>query len=289
LYLNADPSLVPDNQHHFSARIGYATTRDFTKIDWISDNVFQASKTGWDNSSIWSGDVIRHGNGFLFYYTSRDKDIDDGLTQNVGLAFSKDMKNWERIKGFQLKPDERYYEQRTIKEDTSIHAWRDPFLYIESNELFMILSAKFRDSPLGKKGAVALLKSRGNSLIDWEVLRPTYSPGWHSECEVPQMYSREGKYVLVYSCWKRHDHRPAQEPIGGLFAIEGTPVEDGFRGNPEVLLPEDSGLYASRVIPELGGDIVGFDIVKGGLRRVDAQTGLQNVNRSDFSEFSIEL
>ncbi|MGY5853523.1 MAG: beta-fructosidase [Candidatus Thorarchaeota archaeon] len=287
LYLNADKSLVPANQHHFSAHVGYAVTKDFQDIEWINDDVFHADESGWDNTSIWSGDVIRIKDGFLFYYTSRDKDVDDGLTQNVGIVFSVDMIQWERVKGVQLKPDERFYEPRTLKDDTSIHAWRDPFLFFEKSDLFMVLSAKSRKSPLSKNGAIALLKSTNNSLTDWEVLGPTFSPGWHSECEVSQLYLRDGKHVLVYSCAAKHDHRPVEEQVGGLFGVEGMPIEGGFRGNPEVLLPESSGLYACRVIPELNGDIVGFDIKQGGLRRVPAGTGLQSVNR-DFSHLKLD-
>ncbi|MGY5876371.1 MAG: beta-fructosidase [Candidatus Thorarchaeota archaeon] len=287
LYLNADKSLVLSNQHHFSARIGYAVTKDFQEIEWINNDVFHADENGWDNTSIWSGDVIRIKDGFLFYYTSRDKNVDDGHTQNVGIAFSEDMIHWDRIKGFQLKPDERFYEPRSLEGDTSIHAWRDPFLFLEKNNLFMILSAKTRGAPLSKNGSIALLKSKNNSLTDWEVLRPAFSPGWFSECEVSQLYLRDRKHVLVYSCASRHDHRPVKEQVGGLFGIEGTPIEGGFSGNPEVLLPESSGVYACRVIPELNGDIVGFDITEGGFRRVAAGTDMKPVNR-DFSGLSLQ-
>jgi beta-fructofuranosidase len=38
-------------------------------------------------------------------------------------------------------------------------------------------------------------------------------------------------------------------------------------GEPQVLVPPEKGLYACRLIPELGGEIVGFDTEYGGLRR----------------------
>ncbi|MHA1480219.1 MAG: beta-fructosidase, partial [Candidatus Thorarchaeota archaeon] len=126
LYLNADSSLVQSNQHHFSARIGYATTKEFKSIDWINDDVFHATKDGWDNTSIWSGDVIRISDRFLFYYTSRDNAVDDGFTQNIGLAYSKDFIHWNRVEDFQIQPDEKYYEPRSLEGDSTIHAWRDP-------------------------------------------------------------------------------------------------------------------------------------------------------------------
>ncbi len=36
-YLNADRSLVANEQHHFSAQVGYATTKDFLSIEWHTD------------------------------------------------------------------------------------------------------------------------------------------------------------------------------------------------------------------------------------------------------------
>jgi hypothetical protein len=40
------------------------------------------------------------------------------------------------------------------------------------------------------------------------------------------------------------------------------------------------GLYACRIIPELGGEIIGFDHRHGGIRRSGVKTGFQYVNRN---------
>lgn len=50
-------------------------------------------------------------------------------------------------------------------------------------------------------------------------------------------------------------------------------------GSPEVLVPPDKNLYACRVIPELGGAIVGFDTVQGGLRRAGLSKSWQPFER----------
>jgi beta-fructofuranosidase len=295
LYLNADPCLVASNQHHFSARIGYAVTRDFTKIDWRSDNVFQASVYSWDtyhwdNTSIWSGDIIKVHDGLLFYYTSRDQYVDDGLTQNIGLAFSTDYLQWERVPSFRLKPDPRFYEPQSVQGDSTIHAWRDPFLFRASGEIYMLLSAKDPFQTIGRKGCIGLLRSIDHSLTEWAALPPIYSPGWYSECEVPQLYKKKNQYLLAYSSWAKYDLAPSTQGQGGLQGVISTAggIDEPFSELPQVLLAEASGLYACRVIPELDGDIVGFDIKKGGLRRVAAHTKLASVNR-DFSQMKLAV
>ena len=50
-YLNADRELVAEDKHHFSSQVGYATTKDFLTIDWISDRVLGADPHGWDDRS----------------------------------------------------------------------------------------------------------------------------------------------------------------------------------------------------------------------------------------------
>jgi sucrose-6-phosphate hydrolase SacC (GH32 family) len=272
LYLNADYELVPGNQHHFSARIGYAITKDFTEIDWIDDDVFCANHTGWDNTSIWSGDLVRHNDGFILFYTSRNNMTDDGMTQYIGAAYSNNFLDWKRLDGFVLKADPRWYDLRSLKGDSSIHAWRDPFIFRDNDKTWMLLCAKEHDAALGHKGAVALLHAEDSSLMNWSIHKPLFSPGWYSECEVPQIYLNEaGQKVLVYSSWARFDNAPTTNGVGGLHAV--------ILGDdkPWVLVPESEGLYACRVIPELGGDVVGFDILQGGLRRLGITTGLHSM------------
>lgn len=91
LVLHARADLVADEKHHFSSAIAHCKTQDFKVMYDVSLNVFQAS-TGWDNTSIWSGDVIWYKDRFLFFYTSRN--LSDFYTQHIGLAVSQDMLDW---------------------------------------------------------------------------------------------------------------------------------------------------------------------------------------------------
>jgi len=289
LYLNADSALVPDDRHHDAARVGYGVTNDFTSIYWINDNVFCARKDGWDNTSIWSGDVVKTADGFAMFYTSRNGDQDDGMTQQVGVALSHDFRTWERVEGFRLEADPAHYETRSVEGDSMAHAWRDPFLFRDGGDIYMVVVANSRAQPLSRKGSVGLLKSVDGSLTRWEALPPAFSPGTFSQCEVPQVYRKDGRLVVVFSCLGQFCFDETTGGQGGLHAAAGPPVgeiEAGFDAPARVLLPESERLYAARVIPELGGDIVGFDLRLGGLRRVAARTGYRHVDR-DFSGVGI--
>ena len=290
-YLNAERSLVAEDQHHFSSQVGYATTTDFLTIDWISDKVLGADPHGWDDTSIWSGDILKIKGGFLMFYTSRNQATDDGMTQNIGVAFTHHIQSfdrWFRIPSIRIQP-QAPYELNHVPEDLTIHAWRDPFLFRHEEQIYMLLSAKDATQPLGKKGAIALLKAKNNSFESWEYLPPICHPGFYAEMEVPQLYrSGATDYALVYSSWAKYDFAPNTGQSGGLQGITAPSLFDFSAGSPQVFLPETSQLYACRVIPELGGEIVGFDITTGGIRRSGVKTGLQHMDR-DFSSYSIDV
>jgi sucrose-6-phosphate hydrolase SacC (GH32 family) len=288
-YLNADRSSVANDSHHYSAQVGYATTQDFLTIDWISDRVLGADPHGWDDTAIWSGDIIKVDGGFLMFYTSRNQNTDDGMTQNIGVAFTHHIQSfdrWFRIPNIRIQPQSPY-ELRHVPDDMTIHAWRDPFLFRHEQQIYMLLSAKDPTKPLGKKGAVALLKAKNNSFEEWEYLPPICQPGFYAEMEVPQLYrTADDAYALVYSSWAKYDFAPTTDHSGGLQGLFSPNMFNFPAATPTVILAETAGLYACRVIPELDGEIVGFDITTGGIRRSGVRTGLQHVDR-DFSDYAV--
>jgi sucrose-6-phosphate hydrolase SacC (GH32 family) len=290
-YLNAERGLVATDAHHMSSQVGYATTKDFLTIDWITDRVLGADPHGWDDTSIWSGDIIKVQGGYLMFYTSRNQATHDGMTQNVGVAFTHHIQSfdrWFRIPSIRIQPQAPYALQH-VPEDLTIHAWRDPFLFRHEEQIYMLLSAKEPDRPLGKKGTVALLKAKNNNFEDWEYLPPICHPGFYAEMEVPQLYKASNdEYALVYSTWAKYDFAPSTNHSGGLQGFSSSSMFDFPATDPQVILPETAQLYACRVIPELNGEIVGFDIKTGGIRRSGVQTGLQHVDR-DFSSYSIAM
>lgn len=288
-YLNADPSLVPSEQFHWASQVGYGVTRDFIHMDWGPTDVLTASPDRWDNTSIWTGDIIKVKNGFLLYYTSRDGNLDDGKTQHIGCAFSKkiDTDHWEPVPDFRVKPDGRYYTQRYVPGDVSIHSWRDPYLFRHKDNIYMLVTAKSVSRPVKHNGVAGLLRCCDGLLKEWEYLPPLANTGFFSEMDVNQVFKNpHGGYELICSTGPDYDSVPGTRGTGGLYAIHSENLLD-FNGNrPRQLLSHESGLYAFRIIPELGGEIIGFDHRTGGIRRSGVKTGWKSVCR-DFLRLNI--
>ncbi len=279
LYLNAPLGDEKTGQHHFVARVGYAVTKDFVTMQWLDNDAFCADINGWDNTSIWSGDVVHTGNGaYTMFYTSRDGGDGDGRTQNIGAAVTRDFRRWDRVPGFRLAPDGRWYDTHSKSRDKIIHAWRDPFVYHEDGVAHMLVTAKDATLPADRPGAVAHLTAE-TSLFEWTAQPPLFASGEDTESELSQLYlDKDGRRILVYSVPEIEPGRPGVVRSGIMHAVN---LDTGER---RVLVPAGEGVFACRVIPELGGDIVGFDMDAGGLRRLGVETGLRAVDR-DFSGF----
>jgi hypothetical protein len=281
-YLNADPVLVPKEKHHWKSQVGYATTENFQSMNWGPCDVLTASPDRWDNSSIWTGDVVRIRNGFLLFYTSRNLESDDGKTQNIGVAFAERINTpkWKPLPDIRIQPDGLIYSSRHIPGDVSIHAWRDPFLFRYKNQIYILVSAKSEKLPIGKNGVVALLHSKDGGFKNWEYLNPVASPGFYSEMEVSHVLKRpDGKFELVFSTGPDYDQTPKTKGAGGLYGIASeNPLY--FNEEPQLLYPFKDGLYACRIIPELDGEIVGFDHRTGGIRRSGIKTGYQSFHKN---------
>lgn len=307
-YLNADRALVASEQHHFTSCLGYATTQDFTTIDWGDEdglNILRPPQDHWANTSIWSGDIVKIKTGYLLFYTSRDCNQDDGLTQSIGVAFASDLssRQWHVL---QTKIEPKFvYQTKSLAGDLSIHTWRDPFLFRlrDRGQIYMLVSAKLSKGAIGRNGAIALLKISAENFAaavrgdcDWTYLPPISQPGCYPEMEVPQLYKNpQGGYELVFSSWAKHDFSPTTRGAGGLQGLtipkiwnaqQNSTSAASSNPNIHVLMPEQEGLYACRIIPELDGEIVGFDIQRGGIRRSGVTTHLQSMDR-DFSDLAI--
>jgi beta-fructofuranosidase len=308
-YLNVDDhDLVPKEEHHFSARIGYATTTNFVEYDYHHHAVMTATgaEDSRDNTSIWTGCSVAYGKEGrrLMAFTSRDEaqapveGLARPFTQHISFATSPDGLHWQRLKDVHLDPDPRYYSTRSIVGDVVIHAWRDPVIFRapESDYAYMLVCAHGKDLPHGVKGekngahgVVALLKStRPKDLSAWEATGISFAVDV-PEAEVPRMYidRTTGKHMIAYSCKNAEayvPHTPDKSKVEyGFYGFYvdlkalAQEIESGAVTSPRLIHVEEreripllaygeDALYACQVVPELGGQIIGFDTNQGIIR-----------------------
>lgn len=285
LSLSADRGLVAKEQHHFSARLAIYYTRDFQTFTNLKPDNFCADPVGWDNTAIWSGDVIRWQGRYVLFYTSRNLQAGE-MDQHIGMAEADDLAGpWARLPVI-LSADSRYYQTATDPAESSIHAWRDPFFFQEDGKSYLLVAAKARGLPKNQRGCIAVLRAEDDSLLRWRVLPPIYAPGTIGEIELPQLYRKSnGALVLCFNSHEKHD-AGIRERKGGFYAMDFMDaIMSKDSAQVELLATtEDTGLYGFRVIPELDGRIVGFHLQDGGPASTSIKTGWSSANQELRSE-----
>ncbi len=329
-YLNVDDhTLVPKEEHHFHARIGYATTRDFVTYDYHDHAVMTATdaSTSRDNTSIWTGCSLAYGKETdrLMAYTSRDsaqtpvEGLPRPFTQHISFAMSSDGLHWQRVKNAHIDADPRFFNTQSIKGDVVIHAWRDPVIFRApgSEYAYMLLCAHGKDLPHGMKGekngahgVVALLRSRQpRMLTDWVATGISFAVGV-PEAEVPRMYidALTGRHLIAFSCKNSEayiPHTPDKSRV--QYGFYGFPVDmaslaaqaEASTGEFQVITVSEKektpllsygedALYACQVVPELGGQIIGFD-TDAGVIRASTVRRMEHLRPAsmDFRDFTL--
>ena len=282
LMLCAEQHYYEAGDHHEYSRLAYARSRDL--IHWDGHKVVLAAEA---NASIWSGSVIRWGGEYLLAYTIRRTIRDYFAGQTIGLARSTDFVNWVRFDGEltidDVDPDGRYFlSSPEVSRDRTVHAWRDPYLFVYRDQLLMLVAAKRHDVPPDRRGCVALLRAdqNGSSNFRWRLMSPSLVSGYE-ELEVPQVYVDQRRRAwVIASTWDDSDYeiswlrgnRPtvksSPQPYrrhGYLLGFRASSIDALLDGDFDddntgaVLLGPEAMLYAGRIVPEQPGTVLGFD------------------------------
>lgn len=299
-FLNTDAADMAEQWNDSNARIGTALTRDFQHFWDIEPDCFMGSNEpgAWDSGAIWSGCVRQINDGFLLFYTAIDSEDPGAKKQRIGIAFSEDGVHWERIDNTVIEPDRQWYHANNIINDSSINAWRDPFVFTHNGHPYMLVAAKSRNLDPGDlegeipgtNGVIAVLRAKNpDSLLEWEATPLCFSTG-KTETELPQIHwdHTTNMPLITYSAWDEDEYfdRPFKER-GGLYGfhydlgkeleyIEEILAQTGefpkyypVKVRPHPLVKWNDTLYGFSVIPELAnadtGKAMGFQVKDGGI------------------------
>lgn len=113
---------------------GHASTADF--LNWeVHDPVMLIRPGTWEDAHVWAPCILRRGNEYVMAYTGVNRHI----SQNIGLASSTDLFNWNRwdsnpISPCKGRPWAFWHEDR-------ISSCRDPHLFEYDGRIGMIYTA----------------------------------------------------------------------------------------------------------------------------------------------------
>ncbi len=180
--------------------VGHAFSKNLIKWKEFPSALEPGEKGEWDDLSIWTGSAIKKGKKCYMFYTGRGSRRKEEWVQRIGLAISKNKKDWEKYSGNPvLKADGKYYSTSKMKNRLrKIPAFRDPYVFKDpkSKKFYMIFFARKRGFKSVYNACIGIAESE--NLINWKLKKPILSPGRYDEMECPQMVVHKGKYYVFF-------------------------------------------------------------------------------------------
>ena len=251
-YLQAIITEDSEDRHDNAVSIGHAVSEDLVHWKELPTALEKGEGETWDNLALWTGSVIEKDDQYFMFYTGRNKSIDQKWIQKIGLATSDDLVTWKKSPQNPILEASGFYTIDNCKNKLNkIGAWRDPFVFYdtESRRYYMTISA--RDKKLGREynGCVALAES--TDLLHWKILPPIFSPGIYDEIETTQMSVHKGIYYLFFSTHvSNYKLAFAKEPglFGGLHCYYSNCLFGKYRPVNENGVVLGNDLYAVRLL-----------------------------------------
>jgi beta-fructofuranosidase len=249
-YLQAPKSLGDPELRHRNVSIGHATSSDLTTWTPVADALGPGAVGAFDDSSTWTGSIIRHDGEWAMLYTGTSN-AEQGLVQRIGLATSPDLSVWSRHDRAVLTADPAIYE--TLDIDMWFdEAWRDPWMFVDPDDghVHVFLTARANAGARFDRGVVG--HARSKDLHAWEVLAPLdlFVSGF-GQLEVPQLFELDGSWYLLFcsDTPTQSPERRASGPGTGTYYLVGTSRYGPFEmiGDGALAVDPIGSSYAGRV------------------------------------------
>lgn len=140
----------PGNEIYF----GHASTPDF--LDWeVHDPVMLIRPDSWEEAHVWAPFILPRGDLFVMFYTGVNRHI----SQNIGLAFSRDLFEWQRWERNPISPCKR--RSWAFWREDGISSCRDPHVFEHKGRIWMTYTANTRE------GASCVALASTSDLVAW--------------------------------------------------------------------------------------------------------------------------
>ncbi len=231
------------------AHVGHAVSSNL--IDWEeAPPALEHGKPGsLDDLKLATGSVFAHAGRYYMSYTAYCRK--DGLAApRCLLASSSDLYEWTREPWEAVGLDASLYAGPDEKGSAD---WRDPFVVFDGGEFRMHVCAKAKSGAPGRRGAVAVAKSK--DLKSWRSDAALVHDAATDVMETPQVRKIGSRYYLLFCTQARWMDEEMKERMlpGGRYGADFCMVSESPGGpfrlrRPEPVIPPSIGLpYASQL------------------------------------------
>jgi len=250
-YLKASRSLGDPDRRHRNPTVGHSVSEDLVTWTEVADAISPSDSDAWDSWTTWTGSVVRAADGvWWMFYTGTSRE-DSGDIQKIGAATSDDLMTWSKYEVSPLvEANDRWYEKLNY-DLWHDEAFRDPWVFQESEDWHMLITARAGSGEPFDRGVVGHAKSR--DLKTWELGPPLSKPAGFGQLEVLQLIEIDGKLVLLFSCDTNELSTALKEKFGqgGVFSLVVGSELGPFDISKAIRFPHDS-IYAARAVKHDG-------------------------------------
>ncbi len=206
---------------------GHARSRDLVNWERLPIALWPSVSESEYHCFSGSGYIMDNGEPILFYTS-----IGHEFPQHwAAVPTDKELIEWKKHPENPLIVMEDHGDQ-------FIEDWRDPFLFREDGETYMVIGGHPEDAA----GSIMFYKALNKELTEWDYLGTPFT-GEEGNWECPNFFKVDDKYVLIYS------------PHGRVEYYTGTMDFDNFKFNSDYHGDVDNGLnyYAPNTLQKADG------------------------------------
>jgi beta-fructofuranosidase len=207
--------------------LGHAVSRDLIHWEESALALTPGGSGEYDDMQPWTGSIWKEEDIFYLYYTMRSTQ-DMARGQRIGVAFSRDLKTWERYEGNPvIEPDPRWYVSHEQPLENGVVDCRDLVVvkHPKDDGWLGFYAARVHGEELGEGAVIALVRS--DDLLHWEHLPPAFAPESYACVEVPEVFELNGRWYMTcltsHGYGNRGIYRDNAIVSGTIYAVSDTP------------------------------------------------------------------
>ena len=283
-FLQADKSLLDPDLRHWNVTQGHAVGQDLRNWTHLGTMFAPSASPAWDDFTTWTGSVVRGDDDqWHLFYTGTSR-ADNGKKQRIGHAVSDDLHQWQRVDsgvgpgvgsgvnpGLALDIDARYEEY--APGHWHDRACRDPLVIRDPDGAGWLMYFTGRAPDIAEPNAGGVIGlATSPDLLHWTLQAPVYTGGMFGQLEVPQVFTRDGRWYCLFCVAAEHWSAAYRQSYPGA-PVTGTHylISDNPRGPWQVAPgPFLDGAtpcyrYAARIVEDQGTlKLLGFLCNPGG-------------------------
>ncbi len=187
---------------------GHARSPDLVHWEHLPIALWPSLERGERHCFSGSGYIMDNGDPILFYTSIGHENPEHW----AATPLDKELMDWQKHPRNPLIVMEDH-------DGEHIEDWRDPFLFREAGETYMVIGGH----PEDQGGSIMMYKALNPELTEWDYLGTPYT-GEEGNWECPNFFKVEDKYVLIYS-----PHGRVEYYVGEMDfeAFEFKPIRHG--------------------------------------------------------------